>query len=203
MTPLQHQLRLVIADRTSPEARALLQTLARYAHGRVSFHLRTNGGDAFGPTDAEDVVGEVLLELATGALARFRGGSLPELLAYVRTMTDRTVWRLVRRRRSERALLDGPAEEEVRSWTAPAPGPDVEGGPRPTALPADDAEYLTALLEAGNKADFARHAGVSRAAVTQRVNRIKSRISALSAGERDAVDAWLHTEAVRALRRGA
>ena len=59
------------------------------------------------------------------------------------------------------------------------------------------------LLEAGSKAALARRVGVSRAAVTQRVQRIRQRIDALSGHDRMAHDVWMTQEARHALEATA
>ena len=66
-------------------------------------------------------------------------------------------------------------------------------------LSEKDEQYLRALLEAGSKAELARRRSLSRAAVTQRVQRIRKRIDALQPQQRMAVDAWLQQAAREAL----
>ena len=55
-----------------------------------------------------------------------------------------------------------------------------------------DQAYLRQLLAAGSKAELARRAGVSRAAVTQRVQRIRRRVAELAPRERSSHEVWLH-----------
>ena len=139
----------------------------------------------------------MLLQLLQGSLATFRGESVPELLGFVRTVADRTTWRTIRRRDRERALLQKEATEIVEGWSARLPAPDVRGE-RTAVSPLSEADqdYLISLLRAGSKAELARVAGVSRAAVTQRVQRIRNRVSELGANARMQHEVWL-TQAAR------
>lgn len=195
---LRRQLRLLVSDRHSAETRAMFEVLTRYAHRRVAIVSR-HCGNVLSEGEQEEVVGEVLLQLMQGSLASFRGETLPELLGFVRTIADRTTWRLVRRRDRERSLLqhDG---DVVEDWNATIPRPDAYLEVVPDSpLPDTDQNYLMQLLSAGSKAEFARRSGVSRAAVTQRVQRIRTRISELPAMARMAHDAWLNQAARRVL----
>lgn len=199
----RRQLRLLVADRSSPEAAAMFQVLLKYVHRRVVTVSRTCGG-ALGESQQEEVAAEVLLQLMQGALARFRGDSLGELYAFVRTIADRSAWRAIRRLERERNLLQGAGAELVEDWNAPAVRPDkhlelIADSP----LSDNDQQYLRDLLEAGSKAELARKAGVSRAAVTQRVQRIRARIAELEPGERMAHDVWMHQAARTALEHEA
>ncbi|MEZ4238089.1 MAG: hypothetical protein R3F59_18470 [Myxococcota bacterium] len=195
---LRAQLRLLLCDRHAPEARALFDVLTRYAHRRVAIVSR-HCGNALADSEQEEAVGEVLLQLMQGSLAAFRGESLPELLGFVRTIADRTTWRMIRRRDRERALLQTDSDV-VEDWTADLPRPDahlevVSESP----LGEADQHYLIDLLRAGSKAEYARRAGVSRAAVTQRVQRIRNRIADLSPMARMAHEVWLNQAARRTL----
>lgn len=195
---IRRQLRLLLADRRSPEARALFEVLTRYAHKRVAMVSRHCGG-ALSEAEQEEAVGEVLLQLMQGSLAAFRGDSLPELLGFVRTIADRTTWRVVRRRDRERALIHADAEL-VEDWNAAMPRPDAHLETVPDSpLPEADQAYLVDLLRAGSKAELARRAGVSRAAVTQRVQRIRGRIDELAPHARMAHEVWLSQAARRAI----
>ena len=197
-TDIRPQLRLLLADRHSPEARALFLTLAGYAHSRVRRHARSRYGDLLGAPDEEELVADVLLQLMAGSLATFRGHSLPELLAFVRSICDRSVWRLARLRRRERDTLEGPVGEEVRGWNAASPSPEASVRMVPASpLNQADQGYLMELLEAGSKAEMARLQGVSRAAVTQRVQRIRARIEQLSPRDQATAEAWLRGSAER------
>lgn len=186
----------LLADRSSVEARALYLTLARYIDGRVSRVCRARYADLLHRARQEELVGEVLLELMSGSLSGFRGQSLPELLAYVRRICDRVTWRAARRIIRERDALQGEAGDVVRGWNATSPDP--EGAARMAAAsPFDDKDeaYLLALLEAGSRSEHARREGVSRAAVTQRVQRIRRRISEMSGLDRSAAEAWMRQRA--------
>lgn len=192
---LRKQLRLLVSNRHSSEAKALFEVLCRYVHRRVSIVSR-HCGNALAESEQEEAVGDVLLQLMQASLAAFRGETLPELLGFVRTITDRTTWRIVRRRDRERALLQT-VNGLVDDWTASVPRPDalVEVVPD-SPLPHADQAYLVELLRAGSKAELARKNGVSRAAVTQRVQRIQTRVAELSAMARSTHEVWL-TQAAR------
>lgn len=185
----REQLRRVAANRHGPEAAALYRVLFDYVQRRTR---RTAGTARLSASEQEEVVGDVLLQLMQGSLVSFRGGSLPELLGFVRTITDRAVWRVVRGRERERVALEEAGVDGMDRWTAAAPpSSDAVEVVGETPLPAADQAYLIDLLRAGTKAEYARRAGVSRAAVTQRVKRISERLLALGAGERMAHEVWL------------
>lgn len=187
---LRTQLESLTSDRHSQEAKALFEVLCRYAHRRVGVVSR-HCGNALSETEQEEVVGEVLLQLMQGSLAAFRGETLPELLGFVRTIADRTSWRAIRRRDREKTAIheDGDLLED---WSASMPRPDAHIEVRSdTPLPESDRVYLEELLRAGSKAELARRSGVSRAAVTQRVQRIQNRVAELSHHERLSHEAWL------------
>mgnify|MGYP001341379360 CR=1 FL=1 len=61
----------------------------------------------------------------------------------------------------------------------------------------EDAVYLTALFASGSRADLARDRGISRAAVTQRLTRIKSRIDALPRRQQSDAKVWIEELAHR------
>lgn len=194
---VRKQLRFLLADRRSTEARELFTLLSRYAAKRVAAVSRHCGG-ALAPSEREEVVSDVLLQLLQGSLASFRGSTVPELLGFVRTITDRTTWRVIRRRDRERNVLAANAIELTEDWTARLPAPDY--GTEPIAdspLSPDDQAYLIRLLKAGSKAELARRAGVSRAAVTQRVQRIRSRVADLTDDAQMRHEVWLNQAARR------
>jgi hypothetical protein len=201
-SPFQDSLRRILADRHSPEAAALFQTLLGYIHRRVRAIARARLPDLLAESEQEEVLAEVLAQLMQGALVRFLGASLPELLAYVRTMTDRIAWRHAERRIRERDAVRqvaGDGSASALGW-APASAPPRElERVQDSPLPEDDQRYLVALLHAGSRATLARVAGVSRAAVTQRIHRIRRRIADLSPAERAAHEAWLEQQATAAL----
>lgn len=192
----------LLADRASPEARALLTSLSAYAERRARQRARARYADILGDAEVEECVSEVMFELISGALANFRGEGLHSLLAYVRCVTDRVVWRAANRRIRERELLAGPAAEAVSAWVQAREAPDAGPEPLPDCpMPEADLEYLRALLAAGGRARYATAAGVSRAAVTQRVQRIKLRIERLSEDEQAAAQRWIEHEAALASAR--
>jgi hypothetical protein len=194
-------LRALLADRHGPEAKALFLTLSRYVEGRVRWFGRARGSDLFGEPDLEEIVGDVMYQLMAGSLAHFRGESLPELLGFVRTVTDRCLWRHARKRIDEKRALETDAVTEMLRDRHSAPRRADELVlllPESPIDPKDEA-YLEALFAAGSKAAYARDAGVSRAAVTKRVDRIKARIEAMEAPQKEAAEAWLEQAARRAV----
>lgn len=195
------QLRALIADRRSPEAQALYLQLLEYADRRARRVWTTRYPDLLSEAEVDEAVADVVTELMTGALARFRGESLPELLAFVRTMCDRQVGARARRRLRERDTLAQAGGPVGRSWLAPPAAPADEALHQVPESPLSerDQAYLRDLLAAGSKAELARLHGHSRAAVTRMVQRIQSRIAALGADERLASDAWLAHNARLAL----
>lgn len=190
----RRQLRLLLADRTSAEAAGMFQVLMKYAHKRV-VNVSRRCGNKLAPSRQEEIVAEILLQLMDGGLARFRGGSLPELLAFVRTISDRTTWRVIKSTEREHAALAENDGELARDWTSSPKAPDDMEILAETPLAQSDQDYLLALMRAGSKAELARTAGVSRAAVTQRVQRIISRVEALAPGERMAHEVWMRQSA--------
>lgn len=198
----RRQLRLLLADRSSPEAAAMFQVLMKYAHKRViSVSMRC--GNKLPHSRQEELVADILLQLMDGGLARFRGGSLPELLGFVRTIADRTTWRAVRStEREQNALAEGDGEL-ARRWSSKPKAPDELEIDAETPLSETDQAYLIALMQAGSKAELARTAGVSRAAVTQRVQRILSRVEALPKGQRMAHEVWMQQTARMVLEEAA
>ena len=193
------QLEAVLCDRHSPEATALFETLLAYDHKRVR-NIACRHVGQLSEGDIEELCGEVLLQLMSGGLARFRGSSLPELLAFCRTMCDRICWRHLDRRRKEQAMLRDAAGTHMDRFTALPSRPDehleiIVDSP----LSETDQQYLRDLLAAGSKAELARRAGVSRAAVTQRIQRIRARIDALSAQDLGAHEVWMRQAARTAL----
>lgn len=200
MTALREQLRLALADRHAPESRALFGWLLARVVNRVEAAGRRFTPDLLHPHELEEVSSEVMVQLIAGGLARFNGDELPSLLAYVRTISDRTLCRRVRQRLHERAALAARGAEAAEDWQGRFPNPDAEiGAVPPCPLAEADMDYLLELLRAGSRIELARRQGVSRAVVTQRVQRIQARISALSPAERGAAEAWMSHAAASVL----
>ena len=199
MSVLRDQIRQLTADRASAEARALYSTLARYVQRRVRHVVRHAASDLIAPSETEEIVADVLLQLVTGALAQFRGDSLGELMAFVRTVTDRRLWRVIKRKVKEKRMMEQMAPEAARMREAQLRPDQLVKIVPDLPLSDDDEAYLRALLEAGSKAELARRRSLSRAAVTQRVQRIQRRIAALKPQQQLAVDAWLEQAARDAL----
>lgn len=198
--PFRRRLRGLVADRRSPEARALLDELLRYTRARVN-RLAARQRSGLASQEVDEIVATVLLDLLRGGLASFRGDSLPELIAFTRTIADRTTWRFLRRAQRERDALDQAGADGLAPVGAHAfSAPDAHVEPMvQSPLTEPDVVYLQALLRAGSKAELARHAGVSRAAVTQRVQRIVERVGALSDDQLARHVVWLRQEATRSL----
>jgi len=190
----------LLADRHGPEAKALFLHLASYVDRRLQRIVRSRYDDLLSEAHREEIVGEVLFELMSGALASFRGHTLGELTAFVRRICDRQAWRTAQRRIRERDVLRerSPGAAAVRAWSGEMPAPDANLR-LTTDNPLDtvDTDYLRALLQAGSRAELARVRGVSRAAVTQRVQRIKRRIEQMSTHDQAAAEAWFEEEGNR------
>ena len=188
----------LLSNRHTVEARGLYTTLARYAHRRVENISRRRYSDVLAAPDREELVAEVLYQLMSGALARFQGHSTGELLAFVRTISDRHVNHAAHRRIRERDTLAGEVGDTVREWIGREPSPEDSIRLVPECpLSDEDAEYLKALFRSGSRADLARHRGISRAAVTQRLSRIKLRIDNLPKRQRSDAQVWIEELANR------
>lgn len=191
-------------DQSTDGARALYDQLFRYICRRTRIISRSRYADLLDEADQEDVVSDTLVQLISGALQRFRGETIAELIAFARTVTDRRLWRLARRRIAEREALRGEGEETVRSWIAPSLRPDqslIVIPPSP--LNENDTRYLMDVVCSGSQANYARHHSVSRAAVTQRLQRIKRRIRTLSPDDQDRAEVWLQQIIARRQHRRA
>jgi hypothetical protein len=201
MSELQQGLRRILADRHSPEAAAFYRTILGAIHRRLAFQASTRWRGVIGEPDQEEILGEVLFQLMQGSLARFRGETMPELMAFVRVMTDRITWKVVERRLRERDAMHSMMDGTVPAWGA-TDGQPTDGGVdfgAESPLPEADRAYLEALLTAGSKAELARAFDVSRAAVTQRVQRIQDRIQAMSSKDRAAHQSWMERTAAAVL----
>ncbi len=199
-TNIRDALDALLADRHGPEARALFVHLAEYIDRRSQRLVRNRYADLLTEAHREELVGEVLFELMSGALATFRGATIGELTAYVKRICDRQTWRAAQRRIRERDALSerGMVADVVRGWNGHVPGPaDNLRISAENPLDPTDSAYLLRLLESGSRAEMARTEGVSRAAVTQRVQRIKRRISELSEADQATAEAWFEREADR------
>lgn len=204
MSAFQDQLALLLADRRSAEARAFFTWLLAYVERRVGIVGSRLYADLLNRSELEEIAAEAMVQLVGGSLARFRGESTNELVAYVRTVADRAVAHRVRRRLLERRTLDERGEELAWSWSARLldPAEAIRQVPDCPLTPVD-MDYLVELLRAGSKGELARRQGVSRAAVTQRVQRIQARIQALAPRERAAAEAWLEHAARQVLETEA
>ncbi len=204
MEDFQHQLQQLQANRKSPESRAFYLTILRFVERRVRAVWRQRYRDLLSSADLEEIVSDVGMRLMTGALARFRGSTPAELYAYVRTITDRSMGRAVRRRLRERDAMAEFQADGASALLGSLPHPDAAAEVQASCpLTSKDQRYLVALIQAGSKAEYARQHAQSRAAVTRMVQRIKGRIRALQPDERTAVDVWMHQQAREVLERQA
>jgi hypothetical protein len=204
MEDFQHQLQQLQSNRRSPEARAFYLSILRYVERRVQAVWRQRYRDLLGQTDLEEVVADVGMRLMTGALARFRGNTPAELYAYVRTISDRSLGKVVRKRLRERDALQEVSNDQAADMLGSLPAPD-QAAEVTAACPLTerDQAYLLRLMAAGSKAEYARQHDQSRAAVTRMVQRIQCRIDALAHDERVAVDVWMHQQAREVLEAQA
>jgi DNA-directed RNA polymerase specialized sigma24 family protein len=201
MSDFQDRLRRVLANRHSPEAAAFYKTLLEYIDKRVAKVSRVRCRGLLTESEREEVVADVLLVLMSRSLSSFRGGTMPELIAFVRTICDRTLWRAAGARIKERKVVEALTPHPVghrRMLRSNSSDGFVELTPS-SPLASSDQAYLVALLESGSKANHARACGVSRAAVTQRIQRIRARIAELPDPERMAHDVWITQRAREAL----
>jgi DNA-directed RNA polymerase specialized sigma24 family protein len=183
------ELRLLLSNRNSTEARAFFQRILEYVDGRVLWVWKARCQDLVGSGEREEVVGQVMLELLSGALVRFRGETLKELLGYIRRITDRTL--LHRARGGLRERRFGEAKAGELDWQVKDPDPsDIELEIEEVPLPESDQQYLLELARAGSMAEHARRLEVSRAAVTLRVQRIRSRIESMNPRDQASVEGW-------------
>jgi hypothetical protein len=195
MQDFQHQLQQLQANRRSPEARAFYLSILRYVERRVQTVWRQRYRDLLSPTDLEEVVADVGMRLMTGALARFRGTTPAELYAYVRTISDRSLGRVVRKHLRERDTMNEVGIEQSTAMLGSVDRPDQAEVVAECPLEERDQAYLLRLMAAGSKAEYARQHDQSRAAVTRMVQRIQTRIQALEHDQRVAVDVWMHQQA--------
>jgi hypothetical protein len=200
MSDIQKHIRHLMINRHSPEAIELYTMLMRYIYKRVFYITKTCGSDRMSTAEVEDLVSEVMLQLINGSLAQFRGQSVPELIGFVRTVTDRRIWRTRTRRIQNQEMLKRLRSQKPDFLMSTLEAPDaVVEFDSETLLSEEDERYLEALIRAGSKAEYARQLDKSRAAITQRVKRIVGRIEALASADQLAVDSWLQRVARRTL----
>lgn len=198
MPTAQQQIQALLADRRAPESQTFLVEILSFVERRARFRWRARYQDLLSESEIEEVVAEVATDLVLSGLARFRGESHGELWAFVRTATDRTVSRRAARRITERAALEHETSDWVRmSGTISAPPEQLGDYGRGIALSDRDQRWLQELLLAGSQVALSRSQGVSRAAVSQRLQRLQARIAALPRRDRDAVQVWLRHQARR------
>lgn len=194
-------IRQLLANRHTPEARGLYLQLAHYVHGRVSHRCTHRYRGLLGSGEQEELVAEVLVQLISGALARFEGDSVASLLAFVRTVTDRIVGHAARRRLRELRLVESADAGRIEAWHAVFGTAEqaVVDAPR-SPFQEKDRRWLEELFQAGSRAELARQGGLSRAAITQRLQRVQERIARMPSAERERAEAWLEDLARRGQR---
>lgn len=200
MSEIQQQIRILLVHRHTPEALELYTMLMKYTYKRVIYITKSCGNDRLSSVEVEDIVSDVMLQLINGSLSQFRGQTIPELIGFVRTVTDRRIWRNRTKRINERELLKRMKTEQDSPFATSSTQPDDSFEFDPDSpLTQDDELYLAALIQAGSKAEYARQNQLSRAAVTQRVKRIIGRIEAFTQADQLAVDSWLRKVARKAI----
>ncbi len=197
MEDLQRNIRHILANRHSADARAFWETLLKEIERRVRYVQQSRWSDVLRSTETEELVGDVLFDLMQGGLARFRGESIGELYAFIRTICERKVARAAQKRIRERKHVDYKADLTFDDRTVPAKAEasEIQGWEVNSPLPTKDQAYLTELLKAGSKAELARRKGVSRAAVTQRIQRIHVKLQELGEQARLEHRTWLQRQA--------
>ena len=188
MPSFQEDLRALLSNRNSREAREFFHALMLYVDSKVHSLWRQRWEDVLGNAEREEIVGQVMLELLSGGLSRFQGENLNQLYAYARTITERTLLARARARLRQEQLSRGEVDPSLRP---PSHRPDdFSDCPEEIPLTAADQDYLLGLLRAGSQAEYARRLEVSRAAVTLRLQRISARVEAMSARDQASVRAW-------------
>lgn len=201
MNDFQCALAGIVAHRHSPEARALYLQLARYVDGRVRARCAHRYRSLLSGGEQDELVADVLYQLVSGALARFEGPDLASLLAYTRTIADRTVGHAARKRLRELRAVEGEEAPRIEAWHAVfAESSQVVVDCPPSPFGERDRQWLEELFRAGSRAELARQGGLSRAAITQRLQRVQERLARLSPAERERAGAWLEDLARRSER---
>ncbi len=198
---LREQIQRIAADRHSPEAKSLFAMLAEYCARRVQRVVRTNAPTLLSASDQEDIVAEVMIQMVQGSLLSFRGETVRQLLAFTRTVTDRCIWRAIKKARRKQQIEQLADERPVALSQANQERMVIMMGENP--LTDEDERYLEALIAAGSKAELARQRGSSRAAITQRVQRIQSRIEKMNDRDRCAVEVWMEHQARASIQASA
>lgn len=198
---LREQIQRIAADRHSHEAKSLFAMLAEYCARRVQRVVRTNAPRLLSASDQEDIVAEVMIQMVQGSLLSFRGETVRQLLAFTRTVTDRCIWRAIKKARRKQQIEQLADERPVALSQANQERMVIMMGENP--LTDEDERYLEALIAAGSKAELARQRGSSRAAITQRVQRIQSRIEKMNDRDRCAVEVWMEHQARASLQASA
>ena len=122
----------------------------KYAHRRVIHVTSGSTADRMTAAEVEDLVSDVMLQLINGSLAQFRGDSIPELLGFIRTVTDRRVWRdRTKRIKSHEMMRSLKAERERHPKHTPMVQEERYDFDADTPLSDEDQTYLTGLIEAG------------------------------------------------------
>jgi hypothetical protein len=177
--------------------RAVLQaSVAKWALFEVRAAHAARYRDLLSRDAVEELGSDVLSELLSRSLARFRGQNDRQLYVYVRTAAHRTVSRAARR-----SILDRESLARITLGT-PSDAPPLQGRPprppalrlrpdAPLAISAEDKTYIEDLLQADGKLSVvAAFRGVTRGSVTKRVQRIMGRLASLEPEQRERVGEW-------------
>jgi hypothetical protein len=189
---LQDDIAAILSGAQTAPSRALCVLIVEVIRKRSHYRSCCRYRDLISTDDLEDLNSEIMLVLLNGTLQAFRGRSQGELICFLRTIVDRHLWRLAQRRIRERELLNTETKALVESWSGTFMTPDQALVAIPESpLPEADTSYLLGLIQAGSQAAYARQQAVSRAAVTQRIKRIRKRVQALGEADQTTVHAWM------------
>lgn len=177
--------------------RAVLKAaVAMWALFEVRATHRARYRDLLSHNEVDELGADVLSELLSRSLARFKGHNDRQLYVYVRTAAHRAVSRAARRK-----ILDRDSVAQLNT-EAPTDSPPLQGRPTPPPrlrlrpsdplpISPEDQAYIEALLQAGGKlSSLAEARGVTRGSVTKRVQRIMGRLDALEPEQRERVGEW-------------
>ena len=136
--------------------------------------------------------------LLLDALFKFRGQHIGALISFVRTITDRHIWHTAQRRIREKKQHAEHMAAVIHDAPSTSPDPEATLIAIPSCpLDSTDTNYLPGLIRAGSQANYARQQSVSRAAVTQRLKRIRARVHRLTPAEQHAVRHWIHQQTAK------
>ena len=189
---IQDDIAAILSGVQTAQSRALCVLIVEVIRKRSHYRSCCRYRDLVSADDLEDLNSEIMLVLLNGTLQAFRGRSHGELICFLRTIVDRHLWRLAQRRIRERELLNTETKALVESWSGTFMTPEQALVTIPESpLQEADTSYLLGLIQAGSQAAYARQQAVSRAAVTQRIQRIRKRIQALKEADQTTMRIWM------------